>query len=325
MNSFQPPRYLANPHLQSILSSTGPRKFIVRQQASRLLKHSKTITLDLPQGARLQGQYARHPTSDRGLVILIHGWEGCADSLYLLSLGRQLFQHGYSVFRLNLRDHGDTRHLNRELFNSNRLWEAVAAVSEIQERFQHSQYYLGGFSLGGNFALRIALQAPEHNVKLHQVFAVCPVLDPADTMDQLDQGLFIYHDYFVHKWRRSLKKKLQFYPELAYGKEFLDVGSLRVMNEHFVPNYTGFANTEVYFSGYAVTGDALEKLAVETFLLTSKDDPICRAEQLDNIASTPYLTVEVTEHGGHCAYLQSFKFDSWADKRIIRLLNEQQR
>ena len=57
------------------------------------------------------------------LAVLLHGWEGSAASLYILSLAQRLFDHGYEVLRLNLRDHGDTYHLNRELFHSCRLPE----------------------------------------------------------------------------------------------------------------------------------------------------------------------------------------------------------
>jgi len=31
LNGFKPPRYLQNPHLQTLLNSQGPRKFRARQ------------------------------------------------------------------------------------------------------------------------------------------------------------------------------------------------------------------------------------------------------------------------------------------------------
>ncbi len=38
--------------------------------------------------------------------MLMHGWEGSADSLYLLSASQSLFEAGFEVVRLNFRDHG---------------------------------------------------------------------------------------------------------------------------------------------------------------------------------------------------------------------------
>ena len=64
--------------------------------------------------------------------------------------------HGFEVVRLNLRDHGATHHLNRELFHSCRLPEVVGAVRALALRFPGMPLVLAGFSLGGNFMLRVA-------------------------------------------------------------------------------------------------------------------------------------------------------------------------
>ena len=95
------------------------------------------------------------------IAVLVHGWEGNAESLYILSLGQQLFDRGFDVVRLNLRDHGDTHHLNRELFHSCRLPEVVGAVQSLQAVVPGQPLHLVGFSLGGNFMLRVAAQAGE--------------------------------------------------------------------------------------------------------------------------------------------------------------------
>jgi len=106
-------------------------------------------------------------------VVLLHGWEGSADSLYLLSLAQLLFEQRFEVVRLNLRDHGDTHHLNRELFHSCRLPEVVGAVRALQQRFAPRPLQLVGFSLGGNFMLRVAAQAREAGLDLERVIAAC--------------------------------------------------------------------------------------------------------------------------------------------------------
>jgi len=68
-------------------------------------------------------------------VVLLHGWEGSAESLYVLSLAQLLFARHVEVVRLNLRDHGATHHLNRELFHSCRLPEVIGAVAALQRHF----------------------------------------------------------------------------------------------------------------------------------------------------------------------------------------------
>ena len=85
------------------------------------------------------------PPGGPTLAVLLHGWEGSAASLYILSLAQRLFGHGYDVVRLNLRDHGDTHHLNRDLFHSCRLSEMVGAVRRLQADFPAHRLVLAGW------------------------------------------------------------------------------------------------------------------------------------------------------------------------------------
>ena len=94
--------------------------------------------LDCGEGVRLSALHANQEASNgpaaARLVVLLHGWEGSANSLYVLSLGQYLFDRGYDVLRLNLRDHGDSHHLNEGIFHSCRIAEVVGAVRCIQDR-----------------------------------------------------------------------------------------------------------------------------------------------------------------------------------------------
>src|SRR5438105_2821080 len=176
---FGPPRWLRNRHVQSMLASTAWRRGRVLERAAPLLAAQREVLLDCGAGVRLQC-FVSGPAEGPGRpVVLLHGWEGSADSLYLLSLAQLLFEQRFEVVRLNLRDHGDTHHLNRELFHSCRLPEVVGAVRALQQHFAGRPLQLVGFSLGGNFMLRVAAQAREAALDLERVIAVSPVLDPA--------------------------------------------------------------------------------------------------------------------------------------------------
>ncbi len=322
MTTFQPPGLLRNPHVQSILASTRLRRLRIGSRARLLENASEEVLIECRDGTRLIGEYAKTEGESRGLVILIHGWEGCSKSTYMLSAGSALFLAGYDVFRLNLRDHGPSHHLNKELFNSTRLSDVLEAIHWIQQRFPHNTNYLAGFSLGGNFSLRVAAKAAETGISLNQVVAVCPVLNPVNTMEALNSGWWLYEKYFVRKWKRSLRKKLEHFPELGYEKELLGLKSLREMNHYFVPRFTQFADAETYLLGYAIIGDALANLQVPSHIIAAQDDPICGAEDLPNLAKTPNLTIESTPHGGHCGYVSNYRLDSWVDKRLLELFTQ---
>ena len=70
------------------------------------------------------------------LVIMIHGWEGSSRSAYQVTTAKYLLDQGFDVLRLNMRDHGDTQHLNKELFNSTMTPEVAGAIEVFLK--QHS-------------------------------------------------------------------------------------------------------------------------------------------------------------------------------------------
>ncbi|MFO7305509.1 MAG: alpha/beta fold hydrolase [Gammaproteobacteria bacterium] len=322
--SFSPPRWLANAHLQSILPSLKLRRPFLARRARDLLAASTPQLLDCGEGVRLLGYHStqtalgRPPARD--LVILLHGWEGSADSLYVLSLGAYLYGLGCDVFRLNFRDHGPTHHLNPELFHSCRLNEVIGAVRCIQRLAPGQRLTIAGFSLGGNFALRVAARAASSGLELDRAVAVCPVLRPHSTMEVLENGSFIYRQYFLAKWKRSLRLKQQLFPDLYDFSKVLKMNSLRAMTELLLEHYSEFPSLDAYLDGYAIVGDALAQLAIPSYALLALDDPIIPARDVADLARNPYLEVLTIPHGGHCGFMDTFNRESWADRKVASLL-----
>src|SRR5690606_37765103 len=123
---LQPPRLLRDPHVQSVLGSSALRGNRGLLALAAVDLQSREVTLDGGNGVRLQGGHSRLPgMAPRGMALLLHGWEGSAESGYMRMTAARLRACGFEVVRLNFRDHGDTPHLNEDLFHSNRLDEVV--------------------------------------------------------------------------------------------------------------------------------------------------------------------------------------------------------
>ena len=326
LEPFNPPSLIAGAHMQSVLASLPLRRPMVERQVEGLLRRSTDVLLDCGDGIRLHGYFAPRSRAKQrpahGLAVLIHGWEGSSDSLYLLSTANHLRETGYDVFRLNMRDHGPSHHLNAELFHSNRIDEVVAAVARIGSLFPELPLMLAGFSLGGNFALRVALRAEAAGIDLRQVVAVCPVLEPANTLHALETGWVGYRTYFIRKWRRSLLRKEECFPELYDFRNLEDLKTLTEMTEHFVVHYSGFPDLHTYLKGYALTDDVLAPLRVPSHLITSRDDPVIPSVDVDRLARPDALTISVTEHGGHCGFMDSPRKLSWAVRQVSSLFEQ---
>lgn len=317
---FRPPLLLRSKHLQTIFATSGPRRWLQRKTWRELERCAREVVLDAGDGVRLAGLSSAHADGPRDLVTVIHGWEGSARSLYVRSVAGNLYRRGYDVFRLHLRDHGGTHGLNRDPFTCTRLGEAVAALAAVHRQFARRRHFLVGFSLGGNFALRMALHTEAAGVPLSKVIAVCPAVLPHLTMEDLENGFFLYHDYFLYKWKRTLRRKLRLFPELGYGEALRTCKSLRTMNDYFVPHLTEFKRPLDYFMGYAIAGDVLGELRVPSHIIAAADDPVIDVRHFDHIARPDSLSVEITSHGGHCGFIKSCRMDSWIDERIAEVL-----
>ena len=250
--------------------------------------------------------------------MVLHGWEGSAESLYVLSLAQQLYDRGFDVIRLNLRDHGGTHHLNRELFHSCRLPEVIGAMRSLQALFPGKRMYLVGFSLGGNFLLRVATDtAGDPTLHIGKVIAVSPVLDPGATLIALERGIPGYQLYFIRKWMRSLLKKQAAWPTDYDFGTFGNFTNLRRMTADLIRHFTEYPTLDDYLNGYSITGGRLDGLAVPASIITSLDDPIIPAHSIESLARPPSLQLTVTRYGGHCGFVERLVGPTWVERRIV--------
>lgn len=322
-SDFQPRGLLRNPHVQSILASSPVRRWKFRERHRLLQARSQELLLDCGDGVRLQGFHAAQDAQPeaRGLVVLLHGWEGSAQSSYMLNVGARLIAEGYDVFRLNLRDHGDTHHLNEAVFHSCRIDEVVGAVAAVAQRFPTRPLAIAGFSLGGNFALRVALRAPARGIDLAQVVAVCPAIRPINILVELERRR-LYHDYFMRKWRGSLRRKQQLFPDrYPLGPEAYRL-DMRGLTEALILRETEFGSAEAYFDGYAIHGDRLAGLQVPGAILMAKDDPIIPAEDFADLQLPSRVRLDLTDHGGHCGFIRDWSLDCWAEDYLVARLGD---
>jgi hypothetical protein len=311
---LQPSGPLRNAHVQSALGSLLP--LVARRRASELRAAAQSLLLDCGAGVRLQALHSAHSRpGPRALAILLHGWEGSADSSCVLSLGAELYAAGYAVLRLNLRDHGGSQHLNRELFHCGRLAELIGALHAIAQRFDAVPLYLAGFSVGGNFLLRAAAH-PALPARVRAVVAVSPVIDPAETLLALERGAPIYRRALVRRWCQSLRRKQRLWPQFDF-RALLRLRDLRAMTAALVRSHTDFDNLEAYLREYDITGTRLANLAVPCSLLLAEDDPLVPAADLARLARSGQLCIWRSRFGGHCGFVGDWSMQSAADRFVL--------
>lgn len=321
---FRPPWPLSSGHIQTMLSSSGVRRQLLPRAAQTVQDGAESVMVDGGDGVRLTGAYAaqKHLPQARGLAVLFHGWEGSVDSTYVLQTGSRLLAEGWDVFRLNFRDHGDSHPLNEALFHSCRIDEVVHALADIARRWPARPMALAGFSLGGNFALRAALRAPEAGIPLSYALAVCPIVDPGEGLFSLEESApWFYRAYFLRKWRRSLQAKQAAFPHRQYFELDELKQSLRGLTESLVLRHTDFGSLQAYLDGYSVAGDALKALNIPATILTSRDDPVIPVDAFEKLELPPNVELDIATHGGHCGFIRGYDMTSFTDDYIAARFN----
>jgi predicted alpha/beta-fold hydrolase len=321
-SQYVPPHGMRSRHMQSLLASSAIRRRRLMRRSSALRECAEVWTLDGGSDIRLQGLYSKQEAASRGLAVLLHGWEGSVNSNYILANGARLFEAGFDVFRLNFRDHGDTHHLNPGIFHSCRLDEVVHALKDLQDRLEATHWCLGGYSLGGNFSLRVAMKAEESGLKLGRVVAVCPVINPANAMISMEQGIRFYERYFERKWSRSLRNKQACFHEIYGDEKWYDIRGLRERTHYLATRHAGFESADAYFDGYSIAHQRLAALKIPSTVLTSADDPVVPVGDFKDLPQNPALELLISRFGGHCGFLKNWKLESLADELMLRRFEE---
>lgn len=314
---FTPPFQLRNQLVQTILASQSFRK----RGPNPMVDAGQDMVLRCDDGVRLKGNFSLNP-QNKALVIFLHGWEGSQNSTYVVTAGRRVYKGGASVFRLNYRDHGDSHDLNEGLFYSTLFNEVFDAVKQAAKLAGDVPVYIVGFSLGGNFALRIARSLRDLSIQnLKHIFAISPVVDPWGAAPLVDTNP-LYQRYFLKKWTKSLRRKQALYPHLYDFTDILSERTVLGVTEKLLPAYSEFSDMKSYFDSYRVDKWDLENCPVPLSLITAADDGMIPVKDIMELKLNYNAKRIIHPHGGHNGFFQSLMGPTWYDDYIHQIMNE---
>ena len=252
-------------------------------------------------------------------VIFFPGWLGHKDSKYLIPLADLLHINNFDIIRIHPLDHGDTEHLNKDFFRATDIQTLIEAVEFIGKKYQNNEIHLIGFSLGGNIALRISACKSINFLK--STVVISPVIDPEISMRAMDNTSWILKKYFVNKWRRTLRRKMRLH-NISNVEESLRYKDLEKMTEFFTKNFSPHKNVKELFAGYAITQDTINQIKNNTLIYSSVDDPCVPIKPLYSLDQTNNVKFKPQQYGGHCGFIDDFKFNSSVYEEIVNKLSD---
>lgn len=328
---FQPNRFIRNGVIQSSLARRVPTDVVTKRVVRPILLDAGEDKTPQANGERVKllGYYGASLSINggKGLVLLLHGWEGCSHSTYNLTVGDRLLRAGYEIFQLNLRDHGPNLHvdkyaLNRGVFNGTLIDEVAAATEQIAQLAGDKPFYIIGASMGGSFALRLALrhsQTPFHNLK--QVIGICPAINPMAAVRSIDRHS-LYRKFFRDQWLVSLTAKQKLYPALYDFRPMISMPSVFEMTDWWASHYTGHQGVHDYYDRYTLRSEDFRNLQVHTTIIHAANDGVIPVQDFHALEPHPLIDVQIHPSGGHVGFVDFFPFHHHLPDLIMKSLDQ---
>lgn len=309
-------------HLQTLYAWARPRRF------PRLPAPAERF-FDVAPDARVLAHCHRHPGEPRRTLILLHGLEGSSTAHYMCGIADKAWAAGWDVVRLNQRNCGGTERLSRGLYHSGLTHDVQSVMRELIEKDGVPAVAVAGYSLGGNLALKLAGElgdsAPE---ALAAVCAVSPTMDLAVCVKALERRSNIPYEWnFVRNLKGRMRRKAAAFPGSFSLDPLKRIWTVRQFDEAYTAPHHGFRDASDYYHR-ASAMRVVDRIRVPALVIAAEDDPFVPTSTFRDpaVTSNPNITVVVTPHGGHCAYVErgDDSYDGyWAEREVVRFIGHE--
>lgn len=319
------PRFTGG-HKQTLYAWARPRQF------PRLPPAVERFFDVAPEARVLAHCHFRDGTGETGAapaLILLHGLEGSSTAHYMRGIADKAWAAGWDVVRLNQRNCGGTERLSRGLYHSGLTHDVRHVVRELIDRDGVPAVAVAGYSLGGNLTLKLAGElADTPPPQLVGVCAVSPTIDLAACVEALERrSNLVYEWNFVRNLKGRMRRKAGVFPGDFSLEPLKRIWTVRQFDEAYTAPHHGFRDAADYYHRASALRVA-DRIHVPTLIITAEDDPFVPVSTFHDpaVSANPNITVVITTHGGHCAYVERSDGDYdgyWAEREIVRFIEYQ--
>lgn len=314
-------------HAQTIAAALIPRR--IRYAESAVQRFFTTAPgIQVLCHCSWQTDKTSHPT-----LIVVHGMEGSSQSPYMLGTADKAFIAGFNVVRVNVRNCGGTEGMTPTLYHAGMTEDLRHIIQELSNTDALNEFYVAGFSLGGNIVLKLAGEygdsAPD---SIRGLVAISPSIDLPSCIENIEmRSNLLYHIRFVLSLKNRMRRKARLFPDRYDAAQLRGIWSIREFDHRYTAPHSGFTSEDDYYVR-ASSLPYIPKIKRPTLIIHAKDDPMIpyapleRAEVLGN----PFVRIIAPDNGGHVGFVSSQPIGDdrfWAESKLIefvKLLSERQ-
>ncbi|WKN30676.1 alpha/beta fold hydrolase [Porifericola rhodea] len=292
---YQPPYWLFNGHLQTIIPSQFRKVESVNYERQRLHTPDDDFLL-------LDWSVAE---SDR-LVIISHGLEGDSNRPYILGMVRAFNRASWDALAWNFRGCGGEINHTLRFYHSGATDDLDLVISHALSQKQYKSITLVGFSLGGNLTLKYLGESGDKlppQVKVGVAFSV--PLDLYTCSEQISSPAnFVYSRRFLKNLKKKVSQKVLHMPNDLSTMHFNQIKSLKDFDDFYTAPLHGFKDAMDYYT-HCSSLYYLEDIKVPTLLVNAKNDPFLsdKCYPVEMLRDHPYVHLETPLSGGHVGFM----------------------
>ena len=267
-------------------------------------------------------------TNSKKIAIVIHGLEGSSSSSYIKSLTRIQNLKKIDVAAINLRGCSGEPNRLMSSYHSGKTDDLGAVISYIDKKFNYDEYYLIGFSLGGNLILKY-LGENGHDLP-SKIKSAVTISVPCDLKGSSEAISKFWNLIYMQRFIRSLKHKALFksqqFPDSFLNKNEIDkIKNLYDFDNLYTAPAHGFKDAFDYWDKNS-SKQFITKINIPTLLINAADDSFlsksCFPVKEAKINSNFYL--EIPKYGGHVGFNSNLSKtkDQWLENRVVQFLED---
>lgn len=326
---FDPPRGLLSPitrnnHFQTIVGSGA-----LYSRFFPIVRNFQTVEerFTTEDGDFFDIEYTDNFESSDRVVIILHGLESSSKGPMVTRMAHTYIEKGFGCVLVCFRGCNGEDNKLPGAYHVGFTTDIRQVTTTIHSRHPTKRFYLSGFSLGGNVALKYLGELGEDAMKLN-IFggtAFCVPFDAEACQPKLDSGISraIYSENFLRTLKKKAEEKIQSHPGAFDIEAVRRCNTIGDFDDAFIAPIYGFKDKVDYYKK-SDSKRFLHRIRVPTLVINAVDDPFVEERTLpttDDVGDAP-VRLHYEPFGGHCGFKpHTVKSpNGWVAEEIARAL-----
>lgn len=284
---FCPPKFLQNPHLQTIL----PR--IIPQQVPN---YEREYHKDSTNKTFVAYDFVISDPKNRQIAVMFHGLEGSSYSPYAKAFANYAKQLGKNAVIVHYRGCGGMTNTSDSDYHATDIDEIEFVFVNLASRFD--EIYAVGVSLGGNALARYLGVYADKSRCQKAVIVSAPVdlLSSSKAMHKLF-ARHVYTPFLLNPLIKKARQKI----DKTQQERLRAIKTLDAFDDFYTAPRHGFGNADNYYKTASAL-PVLKYITKPTLIISANDDPFLGIVACQDDIS-PQTSLLYSKHGGHIGFV----------------------